>query len=661
VPALDYHDTALAAPPPLHAGLDRMLHGLQGRTARRGAINRELHRQAAAIHTRAAALQSAPDEELHRLLRDAQTRFRRGETLHDSELEEAFATIAEAARRQLGLQPYPVQIMGALGVTRGQFIEMATGEGKTLTVALAAVAAGWCGRPCHILTANDYLAARDADWLRPFYALCGLSVGAVTGEMKDCERRQNYHRDLTYSTAKEVLADFLRDRLRLGAYANATRRLIRAIYQAHAQSEGELVMRGVHTAIIDEADSALIDEAVTPLLISCKPENHPLTEAAQAAHGLVAEFQRGRDYVIEEKTQEITVTPTGVARLDEPSRALPGMWRAGPRRLELVEQALRAREFFHLGKQYVISEGEIVIVDESTGRLMPQRTWREGLHQAIEAKEGLTVTAPAETLARLSFQRFFRLYRRLSGLSGTAAEAAAELWHLYTLPVQRIPTHRPCIRVELPDRVFASDDEKWDSIVAEIAARQTRRQPVLVGTRSIAASEALATRLELRGIAFNLLNATRHRDEATIVSAAGEPGRITIATNMAGRGTDIKLAPGVAELGGLHVIMTERHESRRIDRQLIGRSARQGEPGSAQAFVSLDDELLRRHAPQWLRERARGALRAGLPQAERLAARLIRMAQRRSEQQAFRQRQQVLKTDTWADEALGFAGPDIVI
>jgi preprotein translocase subunit SecA len=415
-------------------------------------------------------------------------------------------------------------------------------------------------------------------------------------------------------------------------------------------------MRGLHTAIVDEADSALIDEAVTPLIISRKQENEPLRLACEGAHRIAQQMQPGLDYSADPKTQEIAIKPAGKVTIRSLGGELPAMWRGAQRAAELVTQALRAREFFQLGRQYVIEEGKIVIVDEFTGRLMHERTWREGLHQAVEAKEGLQVTAPAETLARLSFQRFFRFYRSLAGLSGTVWEAGPEVWQIYRLPVVRIPTNKPCIRIELTDRLFATDREKWDAIVEEIAQRHARRQPLLVGVRSVAGSERLAKMLEARGLVFNLLNATRHKEEAAIVEQAGEQGRITVATNMAGRGTDIRLGPLVRELGGLHVILTERHESRRIDRQLMGRAARQGDPGSAQAFVSLDDELALRHSPNWLRRGVQSALSAGAPGAEALAAALLRSAQRRSEKAAFEQRRRVLQADTWVEDSLAFAG-----
>jgi preprotein translocase subunit SecA len=655
-PTADHRRTALIMPRKIHRGLDATVHALIGRSAR-GRAEVKLHEQAAQIHELAGQLGEASEESLRERLADARQSFRRGEELTPTTVQHALAAVAVVARRQLGLTPYVVQLMGALAVQRGYLLEMATGEGKTLTIALAAVLAGWTGQPCHILTANDYLASRDAAWLEPFYRRCGLTAGCVLGEMPAPERTANYQRDLTYTTSKEVVADFLRDRLQLGPLVHSTRRLLRAMLQPGAADEHQLVLRGLHTAIVDEADSALIDEAVTPLIISREQENEPLRQACEIAHRLASGLTPGVDYQAETQRQEIVILPAGLANLARHAVELPGMWGGAQRRAELVKQALRAREFFHRGKQYVVEDGKIVIVDEFTGRLMHQRTWQEGLHQAVEAKEGLAVTTPAATLARLSFQRFFRFYRKLSGLSGTVWDAAPEVWQMYRLPVVRVPTNRPCLRVEPSDRVFASTAEKWTAIVEEIVARHATGQPLLIGTRSIAMSERLAAILEARGLSFALLNALRHREEAAIVAEAGGRGRITIATNMAGRGTDIVLGPGVKELGGLHVVLTERHESRRIDRQLMGRAARQGDPGSAQAFVSLEDELPCRHTADWLRERVRGALAAQLPAAGRVAKKLIDFAQQRAERAAYRQRRAVLEMDSWVEQSLGFAGP----
>jgi preprotein translocase subunit SecA len=322
-----------------------------------------------------------------------------------------------------------------------------------------------------------------------------------------------------------------------------------------------------------------------------------------------------------------------------------------------VQQALTAREFYTRDKQYVVQEGKVAIVDEFTGRLMPNRTWRHGLHQAVEANEGLEVSNPSETLARLSFQRFFRCFRKLSGMTGTAEEATAGLWHGYTLPVLTVPTNKPCIRKLLPDAVFPTGVEKWAAIVQAIEASHQTGRPVLVGTRSVVASEKLAEMLTAKGLAFNLLNAVRHREEARIVAAAGEQGRITIATNMAGRGTDIKLGWSVAEKGGLHVMATERHESGRIDRQLFGRCARQGDPGSAQAFISVEDELIERFVPAAMRRRLMSALRGKTPGVNRLSQAALAHAQRAAQRLAYRQRRNVLQMDTWLEEALSFSGP----
>jgi len=332
------------------------------------------------------------------------------------------------------------------------------------------------------------------------------------------------------------------------------------------------------------------------------------------------------------------------------------LWRGPARLTDLIRQALTAREFFLKGKQYVVQDGKVVIVDEFTGRMMPMRRWRDGLHQMIEAKEGVEVSPRDQTLARLSFQRFFRSFRRLSGMTGTAREAADEFWHLYRLPVIVIPTNRPCIRRELPDRIFPDWSSKWSALVEEIVNLHAQGRPVLVGTRSIATSEELAEKLAARGLPFSLLNASRHREEAQIVSEAGQRGRITIATNMAGRGTDIKLGAGVATLGGLHVLATERHESHRIDRQLYGRAARQGDAGSAQAFVSMEDELVKRFVPGIARRQVESVVRHARAPAEKLAGATFALAQFRAQRMAFRQRRSVLKYDTWLAESLSFAG-----
>ena len=643
-------------PAKITSGLDAVVDGFIGHFQRRGGVLASLRADAEKIDSLGAQFADLSDTRLRDRLAEFRQIFRRQPRWAEAQMLEALAAVREAAVRQTGLRPFPVQLMGALAMQRGYLAEMATGEGKTLTAGLAAVLSGWTGRPCHLVTVNDYLAQRDAEWLRPLYEYCDLRVGFVTGEMPRAERARGHAADVTYTTSKELAADFLRDRLCLGELQNATRRMIRAVWKEHDPARNEAVMRGLHTAIVDEADSVLIDEAVTPLIIAGSDGTDRGDDVYHAAASIAERLLPGVDYRVDLRYREIELLAAGHDKLDAFSGQLPGLWRAPSRRAELIRQTLTARELFLNGKQYVIEDGKVVIVDEATGRLMPMRKWRQGLHQAIEAKEGVEMSPLDETLARISFQRFFRLFHRLSGMTGTGWESAAEFWHIYRIPVVAIPTNRPCQRRELPDAVLPDLPAKWAAVVVEIERRHRTGQPVLIGTRTVQASEMLAGELRAKGLPFNLLNATRHREEAQIVASAGQPGRITIATNMAGRGTDIKLGTRVADTGGLHVLATERHESRRIDRQLYGRAGRQGDPGSAQAFISVEDEILARFAPVGLLEKAQQSVRRELPGAKRLVGTAIAYAQRSAQRMAFRQRRQVLEVDTWLADALSFAG-----
>jgi preprotein translocase subunit SecA len=590
---------------------------------------------------------------------------RRRETPGD--LERAFAVIREVAVRKLGERPFLVQIAGAFAIEAGCIAEMATGEGKTLTATLPATVAGWRGRGCHVITVNDYLAKRDAEWMGQIYSFCGLNVAHIVQEMEPPDRRAAYHADITYCTNKEVTADFLRDRLALGRLRGLPQALLSKIARGRGAGTDRLVQRGLHYAIIDEADSVLIDEAVTPLIISGDAPNEEQVEAFQQAAELAAQLDERRDYRVDVRHREVTFTRAGKERLGHLAEPLGGIWAGARRREELVNQALTALTFYVLDKQYVVapdekedSDGElkVVIVDEFTGRLMPDRTWRDGLHQAIEAKEGLVVNPPKDTYARVSFQRFFRMYRTLSGMTGTAAEAWKEFWQIYRLPTLVVPTNRPCVRTLEPDRVFATENAKWAAIVGEIERVHATGRPILVGTRSVRNSEHLSRLLQEKGLDHQVLNAVRHAEEAQVVAAAGQEGKITVATNMAGRGTNIRLGSGVVDKGGLHVIATERHESGRIDRQLFGRAARQGEPGSGVAIVSLEDELVTRHAAARSRMLRRRYGQANAEISSWLNRRLFDSAQRRAERLALRQRKGVLRTDDWLDEYLGFAGKE---
>jgi len=601
--------------------------------------------------------QDMTDAKLREAAAEMKDLFRCGRDTRPERLR-AFAIVREVAFRQLAMRPFRVQVAGALALDAGCIAEMATGEGKTLSATLPATVNGWRGKGCHIVTHSDYLAQRDAAWMGEIYKFCGLTVGHIEQGMLPPDRRQAYLCDITYCTNKEVTADYLRDRLALGRLQGLPSALMARIADGAGSGTDRLVMRGLHYAIIDEADSILVDEAVTPLIISGNAPNPEQVEAFRTAADLAAELLVGRDYTTNVRYREVDITSAGKERLAELARPLGGIWMGARRREEMVVQALTAREFYTLDKQYIVKEGKIVIVDEFTGRLMPDREWRDGLHQAVECKESLKVNPPKDTFARLSFQRFFRLYRKLSGMTGTAEEAWREFWQIYHLPVVTLPTNRKCIRRVFPDRVFATEDAKWRSIVDDIRTLHAAGRPLLVGTRSVGSSERLAEMLKGQGLECQVLNAVRHREEAQIVAGAGQEGNITVATNMAGRGTDIKLGRGIAEKGGLHVIATERHEAGRIDRQLFGRSARQGDPGSAQAVVSIEDELVRRYAPHFSASLRGRYGRTDSEISSPLTRRVFNMAQAKAERLALAQRKGVLKSDDWLDEYLGFAGTE---
>ncbi len=612
-------------------------------------------------------------------------RFRSGRDA-PNDLIRAFALVREAAWREAGVRHFPVQLAGGLAVNAGCIAEMATGEGKTLTATLPATIAGWRGRGCHIVTVNDYLATRDAQWMAPVYRACGASVAWITGESTPAERRAAYAADVTYATNKEVAADFLRDRLLLGE----SRTLAGALAAAPSNRArlSNLVQRGLECAIVDEADSVLIDEAVTPLIIAGNSPNpiqsRAFAEASQIASTLIAHS----DFSVNFRRNEVTLTPHGLERAQIAAQELGGVWAGKRRAEELVVQALTARLLFHREKHYLIQNKTVVIVDDLTGRVMPDRTWRDGLHQAIEAKESLEIKAPKDTLARISFQRFFRLYRRLAGMTGTAAEESAELWQTYRLPVVVIPPNKPSRRKRWPDRIFATAADKWSAIADEIERLHATGRPVLIGARTVAQSERLSELLTQRGLRHDVLSALRHDREAAVIAHAGEESGITIATNMAGRGTDIRLGPGVAQRGGLHVLAAERHDSPRIDRQLFGRAGRQGDPGSAQAFVSVEDDLFAKHfrwgrllgesprRPACPSSRAHSGKPAptapnpnetvGQPSAAKqsiasslLAITLTRLAQSDAKRLAKSSRQAVLRADNWLDDALGFAATPV--
>jgi preprotein translocase subunit SecA len=564
--------------------------------------------------------------------------------LEGAALDRAVALAREGCWRALGKRPYPVQVMGALAMYNGYIAEMATGEGKTLTASLIASLWAWSGRPVHVITVNDYLVARDAQLNEPVYDLLGLRVGHVVHETTPRDRMDHYRRNVVYVTSKELVADFLRDQIAMGPVRTSTQAAVGLM--ATGAPQAPMMVPGLWRVIVDEADSLLVDEAVTPLIISNSPQEEANAGHYRAAHDLAAHLAEGRDFTIDWTVRHIDLTPRGQSKLDDLAEQVGqgGFWRGQRRREELVTQALVARHCYVRDEQYLVdNEGKVQIIDEFTGRVMADRSWRHGLHQAIEVKESVTVTADKENLARLSFQRFFRQYPRMGGMTGTAWEARGELWNIFRLPVVRIPTNKPCIRVQLPIRFFDTMDQKFDAVVKRVCELNDKGVPILIGTRSVLASQEVSRRLAAEGRIHRVLNATQTAQEAAIVAEAGHRGKITVATNMAGRGTDIILGKGVAEIGGLHVISTEPHGSGRVDRQLFGRAARQGDPGCAQLFACAEDDIFIRHAKH-TRKFWRGIG----------AKRLINYAQNKAERLARFNRKQVLKSDDWMDQAVPF-------
>lgn len=640
----------------LPQGMDAWVDRALGWYRRRPVHVAPLWAQAQACEAHCQRLDALDDAALQQALTLARERLRRDPVQAKGQLVEVLALVGQVARRVLGMRPYPVQFMGALALHQGWLAEMATGEGKTLTVAVAAVLAGWSGRACHVITANDYLAERDAQTMRPLFEACGVSLASVHAEVKPEQRPACYGADVVYVTPKELLADHLRDRLAAGAGQDAQWQDFQRWLGGEGGPDGAplLLVRGLHTAIVDEADSVLIDEAVTPLILSARRPSRGLSEAVVVLAGLAPTLQVGVDYERVDRTRTIVLKDGALAALERMADRLPPVWRPAPRREELLRQALQVHCFFRAGHQYLVDDGEIVLLDEFTGRMTPGRTLTAGLHQAIEAKESVEITDPNESLSQMSFQAFFRGFSRLSGSSGTAWEAVDELWRVYRLRVARIPTHRPRQTMTFPPKLSRAMPDKWQAVADEVMQMHQLRRAVLVGVRSVESSEVLAGLLRERGLEPALLNAVHHAQEADIVASAGQPGRVTIATNMAGRGTDVKLHPAVEASGGLHVIIAEINESARVDRQLAGRCGRQGDPGSVSVHLCQQDALALRYLPAWVRQGLR-LCHVWLPGASaRLAQRALRWAQRRAEADAFARRFSVLRHDDWLASALPF-------
>jgi preprotein translocase subunit SecA len=568
---------------------------------------------------------------------------------------QSFALIRELSGRSLGMRHHKCQLQGGWILLNGMVAEMQTGEGKTLTATLAAGTAALAGVPTHVVTVNDYLAERDAQTMQPVYRQLGLSVGTVISGMDLGARQQAYRYDITYCTNKELVFDYLKDRITLGNRTGELRLQAENLYGQGSRAH-RLLLRGLCYAIVDEADSVMIDEARTPLIISGPVESDDEQQMIHQVLELSQLMQEDVHYKASTTERKLSLTEAGKTYLRELAEPLGGLWQGTIRREELITQALTARFLFHRDEHYLVQDGKIVIIDEYTGRLMPDRSWSRGIHQLIEAKEGCELTVPREPLARISYQRFFRRYLHTAGMTGTASEVSRELWSVYKLRVVRVPTHRPALRKTIQDKVYATEQEKWQALVDTVKKISETGRPVLIGTRTLAASESLSERLNDAGISHRVLNARQDAEEASIIAGAGERGRITIATNMAGRGTDIVLGDGVNERGGLHVILTERHEARRIDRQLIGRCARQGDQGSSEAILSWQDALLEVQQHSVLAGLVGHAWLLNFFVGQWLARMVLRSAQRKVERAHYKMRMELLKADRQLGDLLSFSG-----
>ncbi|NLY10221.1 MAG: preprotein translocase subunit SecA [Firmicutes bacterium] len=568
-------------------------------------------------------IKSLTDEQLRQKTTEFKDRIAQGSSL-DEILPEAFAVVREAAVRTLGMRHFDVQLMGGVVLHEGRIAEMKTGEGKTLTATLPVYLNALMGKGVHVVTVNDYLAKRDAEWMGKIYEFLGMTVGVIVHGLTFEERREAYASDITYGTNNEFGFDYLRDNMVI--------------------APEQMVQRDLYYAIVDEVDSILIDEARTPLIISGQADDS--AKHYERFAQLVPRLKREEDYTVDEKLRQVAITEEGVTRVEK-MLGIDNLYDDANFELNhYLIQALKAKELFQRDRDYVVKDGEVIIVDEFTGRMMPGRRYSDGLHQAIEAKERVVVAKESQTLASITYQNYFRMYEKIGGMTGTAKTEEEEFRKIYGMDVVVIPTHKPMIRVDHPDAVFKTAKAKYEAVVKEIIELYKKGQPVLVGTISIEKSELISKMLKQQGVPHQVLNAKYHEKEAEIVKDAGQKGAVTIATNMAGRGTDIVLGDGVVDLGGLHIIGTERHESRRIDNQLRGRSGRQGDPGSSRFYVSLEDDLMRLFGS----DRIKGLMeRLGWADDQPIEhpqiSKAIENAQKKVEARHFEIRKQVLEFD----------------
>lgn len=630
--------------------LEEYLRALLARVPKLKSRNRQLRKFVAEVNGAETEIHALDDQELVANLCATCIEMRH-QGITDELLAQAFAAVREASLRTLNMRHHDVQLIGGWTLLQGMIAEMETGEGKTLVATLAACTAAAAGASVHVITVNDYLAERDAKLNSPLYNFFNLRVGVVIQGLSPEQRRAEYACDVVYVSNKEVVFDYLKDRIATGE-ALATHYRLRHLYGA-GQQPG-VILRGLHVAIVDEADSILIDEARTPLIISETMADEHGGEIYRTA----LEFARRlvpKDHFNISEHREVWLTAKGEQFIREITSDLPGVWTSTLWRNELLQKALTALWCYQRDQHYIVQEGKVEIVDEFSGRVMPDRSWESGLHQMIESKEGCEITGQRKTLSRMTYQRFLRRYLLLCGMTGTAAEVMPELRRVYDLEVFRIPTRLPSTRKRLGNYFAITTEARWQAVAQRAIELSQSGSAILIGTRSVEASESLSARFQKQGIAHAVLNARNDLEEAEIVAQAGQAGRITIATNMAGRGTDIKPAEDVVKKGGLHVILTEFHESARVDRQLFGRSARQGQPGTVEAMVSLEDDLFKRYAPLLLGIAKRASISQGTPPLWLLNL-LVNYAQMVAERHNAEIRMSTLKQDRKLQSLLAFAG-----
>lgn len=636
----------------VYEGLDVFTHNLIGYYKQRKYKYKNLKRRAENIHLKSLEYSNYDLEYLQENIKNLKPFFITNKITTDI-VDNALAIIVEVCERSLSKRPYIVQIAGALALFDKYIVEMGTGEGKTMTLCLSSILFAWQNKPTHLFTSNEYLASRDTELMRPLYENCLVSVGFVSSDMQKNEKIENYKKDVVYATSNAVLADYLRDEMAVDYKFDSQMELINSLKIGSKKYQRTLV-RGLNTAIIDEADSVLADDALTPLIISFQQEDKELEKAISTANNVATSMSKHIHYKSNKLFKTVDFLSEGEVILKNSTKLFPKKWSTKSRVEYLVRQSIMAIDFYKLNKQYIISDGKILIVDEKTGRIMNSRSWSGGLHQSIEVKEGLKFTNPTKANSKMSFQKFFRMYKVLCGMTGTVKNIEKELWQIYELNIAKIPTRvEKKIKIN-KDTIYKNELEKIEQIIKEIKKIQITNRPILIGTRNIIDSKIIYEKLVHEGFRnIEVLNAINTEDEVEIISKAGEIGKITIATNMAGRGTDIILSNESIDSGGLHVIATERNESRRVDLQLYGRTSRQGQPGSASTFLSLDDNIVKLYIPKPIINLLKDSI--GFAFSKKIAINLYKLCQLLAEKNASKTRRKMLAIDYNFQKKMSFA------